>query len=89
MWAVRTDGVRASRIPLTGWHDMDLRLRWHSFLIPGVFFTAIGVSLLTVGGLGPLSLGSLAVGYFLSLAAVLQALEDREETSASGREGDR
>ena len=50
-----------------------MQLRWHSFLIPGVAFNAIGIGGIAVAGLTPLTVGALIVGFLLELAAVIAA----------------
>jgi len=56
---------------------MNVELQWHSFMIPGVFFMALGVIGVGTWGIGPLTVGAMAAGFFLLLAAVLKALGDR------------
>ena len=60
---------------------MDLHLRWHSFLIPGIFFMALGTIGISVWGLTPLAIGGAVAGFFLLLAAVLKAMEGRDSRS--------
>ena len=56
-----------------------MKLQWHSFMIPGVFFVAGGIAWIGASGLEPLPLGAVTSGLFLLLAGLLKALEDRED----------
>lgn len=53
-------------------------LRWHSFFIPGVFLLALGTIGVANWGLQPLPIGGVITGWLLLLAAVLQALAERD-----------
>lgn len=57
-----------------------LEINWVSFLIAGMFITVLGIALLSIQGLGYLAVGALVSGFFLNLAAVLQALADRSRS---------
>ena len=61
------------RKPEAGAGEGGFHLKWHSFVIPGIFFVAIGIGLVNLWGLGPLSIGSMVSGLFLLLAGVLHA----------------
>ena len=72
-----------------GGRKRGLSLPWQSYMIPGVFFVAIGIGLINVVGAGPLSFGIAIAGLFLLLAAVLQAQADRQTGSGEGEAGGR
>ena len=53
-----------------------MTIQWQAFLIPGVFYTLLGLVAIAIFGLGPLQIGSAVSGLFLILAAVLQRRAD-------------
>jgi Flp pilus assembly protein TadB len=81
--ATRPPGNRAGRFSILAHAGKSnpegsvKQISWLILMIAGVFVTAIGVALVGARGLAVIPLAMLAIGFLLSLAAVLRAREQR------------